>query len=277
MDKKSATPALNDTIALSKMLKSEWEHSNHNLEKIEKHLSQLKLHLTKLQFLPIELGEQISKQELIVARDVLEIGAFFSIETKNIPAFERYMAQLKCYYFDYSSDLTESTFKYQLLGLNLLCLLSQNRVSEFHTELELLPMKEIQNNVYIRHPVSLEQYLMEGSYNKIFLSKGNVPSKYYTFFIDILLDTIREDIARCIELAYDQISESEALRLLFFDAKDKTGLVQYAQRRRWTLNDKHAYTFGHGKNRNDGSVIKIPAQKIALQMLEYARELEMIV
>ena len=118
---------------------------------------------------------------------------------------------------------------------------------------------------------------MEGSYNKIFLSKGNVPSKYYTFFIDILLDTIREDIARCIELAYDQISESEALRLLFFDAKDKTGLVQYAQRRRWTLNDKHAYTFGHGKNRNDGSVIKIPAQKIALQMLEYARELEMIV
>lgn len=138
-------------------------------------------------------------------------------------------------------------------------------------------MKEIQNNVYIRHPVSLEQYLMEGSYNKIFLSKGNVPSKYYTFFIDILLDTIREDIAGCIEMAYDRISESEALRLLFFDAKDKAGLVQYAQRRRWTLNQKREYTFGHGKNRNDGAVAKIPAQKIAVQMLEYARELEMIV
>ncbi|OTF78819.1 hypothetical protein BLA29_000138 [Euroglyphus maynei] len=89
MDSKSA-PALNDTIALSKMLKSEWERPNHSLEKIENFLSKLKLHLTKLQFLPIELGEQISKQELIVARDVLEIGAFFSIETKNIPAFERY-------------------------------------------------------------------------------------------------------------------------------------------------------------------------------------------
>ncbi|KAH7640122.1 regulatory particle non-ATPase 12 [Dermatophagoides farinae] len=276
MNKKPA-PALNDTVALSKMLQSEWERSNHNMEKIESYLSKLKLYLTKLQFLPIELGEQISKQELVVARDILEIGAFFSIETKNIPAFERYMAQLKCYYFDYSTDLTESTFKYQLLGLNLLCLLSQNRVSEFHTELELLPMKEIQNNVYIRHPVSLEQYLMEGSYNKIFLSKGNVPSKYYTFFIDILLDTIREDIAGCIEMAYDRISESEALRLLFFDAKDKAGLVQYAQRRRWTLNQKREYTFGHGKNRNDGAVAKIPAQKIAVQMLEYARELEMIV
>lgn len=100
MNKKPA-PALNDTVALSKMLQSEWERSNHNMEKIESYLSKLKLYLTKLQFLPIELGEQISKQELVVARDILEIGAFFSIETKNIPAFERYMAQLKCYYFDY--------------------------------------------------------------------------------------------------------------------------------------------------------------------------------
>lgn len=46
---------------------------------------------------------------------------------------------------------------HQLLGLNLLFLLSQNRVSEFHTELERLTAKDIQTNVYIRHPVSLEQ------------------------------------------------------------------------------------------------------------------------
>ena len=138
-------------------------------------------------------------------------------------------------------------------------------------------MKEIQNNVYIRHPVSLEQYLMEGSYNKIFLSKDNVPSKYYTFFIDILLDTIRKDIAGCIELAYDRISESEASRLLFFDAKMQSGLANYAQNRKWSLNSKHEYTFNHGKDRNELGATKIPAQKIALQMLEYARQLEMIV
>lgn len=35
------------------------------------------------------------------------------------------------------------------------------------------------------------QYLMEGSYNKVFLAKGNIPAASYTFFIDILLDTIR--------------------------------------------------------------------------------------
>lgn len=53
--------------------------------------------------------------------------------------------------------MPESAYKHQLLGLNLLFLLSQNRVAEFHTELERLPAKDIQTNVYIKHPVSLEQ------------------------------------------------------------------------------------------------------------------------
>jgi len=54
-------------------------------------------------------------------------------------------------------QLPESAYMHQLLGLNLLFLLSQNRVAEFHTELERLPAKDIQTNVYIKHPVSLEQ------------------------------------------------------------------------------------------------------------------------
>lgn len=54
-------------------------------------------------------------------------------------------------------ELPESAYKHQLLGLNLLFLLSQNRVAEFHTELERLPARDIQSNVYIKHPVSLEQ------------------------------------------------------------------------------------------------------------------------
>lgn len=55
---------------------------------------------------------------------------------------------------------------HQLLGLNLLFLLSQNRVSEFHTELERLSARDIQTNVYIRHPVSLEQVLQFNSRQK---------------------------------------------------------------------------------------------------------------
>lgn len=56
---------------------------------------------------------------------------------------------------------------YELLGLDLLCLLAQNKVGEFHTALEHLPPSIVSDNIYIKHPVALEQYLMEGSYNKV--------------------------------------------------------------------------------------------------------------
>merc|ERR1712013_865455 len=109
-------------------------------------------------------------KELLLSRDTLEIGAQYAVMQEDIPGFERYMAQLQTYYHDHQGDLPDSPFQYQLLGLNLLCLLSQNRVAEFHTELERLPAHEVQSNVYIKHPVSLEQYIMEGSYNKVILT-----------------------------------------------------------------------------------------------------------
>lgn len=118
-----------------------------------------------------------------------------------------------------SNEIGESEKKYQLLGLLLLFLLSQNRVSEFHTELELLPQEMIHSNEFIRHPLALEQYLMEGSYNKIFLAKGNVPSPNYNVFMDILLDTVRGEIAACLESSYDKISLKEAARRLNFKSE----------------------------------------------------------
>lgn len=75
------------------------------------------------------------------------------------------------------NEIGESNNKYKLLGLNLLFLLSQNRVSEFHTELELLPQEIIHQNEFIRQPLALEQYLMEGSYNKIFGAKVNATTE----------------------------------------------------------------------------------------------------
>ena len=61
-----------------------------------------------------------------------------------------------------------------------------------------LPCSEL-SNIYIKHPVSLEQYIMEGSYNKVLSLKGNVPAESYNYFFDILLNTVREEIASCVE------------------------------------------------------------------------------
>ncbi|TEA42728.1 hypothetical protein DBR06_SOUSAS1610251 [Sousa chinensis] len=263
---------LQAAAGMYEQLKGEWNRKSPNLSKCGEELGRLKLVLLELNFLPTT-GTKLTKQQLILARDILEIGAQWSILRKDIPSFERYMAQLKCYYFDYKEQLPESAYMHQLLGLNLLFLLSQNRVAEFHTELERLPAKDIQTNVYIKHPVSLEQYLMEGSYNKVFLAKGNIPAESYTFFIDILLDTIRDEIAGCIEKAYEKILFTEATRILFFNTPKK--MTDYAKKRGWVLGLNNYYSFASQQQKPEDTTI--PSTELAKQVIEYARQLEMIV
>ena len=41
-------------------------------------------------------------QELNVSRDTLEIGAQYSVAKQDTQAFQRYMAQLQSYYYDYA-------------------------------------------------------------------------------------------------------------------------------------------------------------------------------
>lgn len=91
--------AVNDAAALYDLLKKEWNQKSPNLDKCGQLLNRLKVSLTELSFLPT--NESVTKKELILSRDVLEIGALYSVAKREIPPFERYMAQLKCYYFDY--------------------------------------------------------------------------------------------------------------------------------------------------------------------------------
>ncbi|KAG7217622.1 hypothetical protein INR49_021310 [Caranx melampygus] len=232
--------ALKETAGLYETLKAEWNKKNPNLSRCGELLSKLKISLLELNFLPTT-GSALTKQQLILARDVLEIGALWSILKKDIPSFERYMAQLKCYYFDYKDELPEAAYMHQLLGLNLLFLLSQNRVSEFHTELERLSARDIQTNVYIRHPVSLEQ--------------------------------VFDEIAGCIEKAYEQIQFSEATRVLFFSSPKK--MTEYAKKRGWSLSQDGYYSFTSQQQRTEE--VTIPSTELAQQVIEYARQLEMIV
>jgi 26S proteasome regulatory subunit N12 len=44
---------------------------------------------------------------------------------------------------------------YPLIGLNLLRLLSQNRLSDFHTSLETIDPEQLQTNQYIKQAVDL--------------------------------------------------------------------------------------------------------------------------
>ncbi|NXR42007.1 PSMD8 ATPase, partial [Zosterops hypoxanthus] len=108
------------------------------------------------------------------------------------------------------------------------------------------------------------QYLMEGSYNKVFLAKGNIPAESYTFFIDILLDTIA---------AYERILFPEAARILFFSSPRK--MTDYAKKRGWVLGPSNYYSFGGRQQKAEDP--PIPSTELATQVIEYARQLEMIV
>lgn len=263
---------LKDAVTVYQTLKKDFSKKSPSLDKCDQHMKKLKVALTGLSFLPSNHSPS-SVQENVLARDVLEIGAQLSIMKRDIPSFERYMSQLKCYYLDYNTDqVPESPYKQQLLGLNLLCLLAQNRVAEFHTELERLSTTEVLDNVYIKHPVAMEQYLMEGNYNKLFLAKGNVPAESYNFFIDILLDTIRDEIANCMEKSYARISHQEALRMLYFE--DPSQLKEYALKREWNL-EGDSFHFNTGKENEE--TVALPSIDLAAQVINYARELEMII
>ncbi len=142
----------------------------------------------------------------------------------------------------------------------------------------------------------MEQYLMEGSFHKVFLSKGNVPSERYNYFIDILLDATRyvrilhalwnrrDEVASCIEAAYEELSVSEATKTLFFSKAEQmkayakqvsryiiifTHLIQ----RNWSqVGNK--YVFAKPDKHTESA---LPATDLARILLDYTRELDQII
>lgn len=267
-----ASADMENAVATLQRLDNAW-HSK-DMVTVGQLLPQMKILLLNLSFLP--LGGEVStldSRELLLARNTLEIGALWSLENREIPSFQRYVSQLKCYYFDFASLLPESGYKFQILGLNLLSLLAQNRLGEFHTELELLPVDELRN-VYIKYPVSLEQFLMEGSFHKVFLSKGNVPAENYSYFIDILISTIRDEIASCAEKAYTKVSITEAAKLLMVDSQEE--LVSYASQRNWQQ-DMNGEFFIFDPEKKQEELHFVKNTMLICQALGYARELEKIV
>ncbi|CAO3694657.1 unnamed protein product [Rhizopus stolonifer] len=178
-----------------------------NLQNVGQLLMQAKIQLIETgAFTPI--AGKTDTNAMIAARDILEMGAYYSVRVKDIASFERYIAQLSTYYHDLLPILPPSQQMYPLIGLNLLRLLSQNKLSEFHTTLEGIQHDELQLNPFIKQAVDLgkkktlglnrifmqfflEQFLMEGSYNKVWSAKSTVKGEEFMFFYDILMNTTR--------------------------------------------------------------------------------------
>ncbi|CAJ1456188.1 unnamed protein product, partial [Effrenium voratum] len=157
-----------------------------DLEKCEELLAQLKLLLFSGSAALLSGGGQ---QEQLLVRETLELACFLSIRKRDLEAFERHVSLLKMLY-DRQKDLPPSDQKYPILGLSLLNLLANDRIGEFHTELELIPVDEAEN-MYIKQPVQLERYLMEGNYAKVLEAQKDVPKMYYAFLMEKLIECVR--------------------------------------------------------------------------------------
>eukprot|EP00811_Abedinium_folium_P000660 NODE_10604_length_1340_cov_6.089860.p2 GENE.NODE_10604_length_1340_cov_6.089860~~NODE_10604_length_1340_cov_6.089860.p2 ORF type:complete len:330 (+),score=121.46 NODE_10604_length_1340_cov_6.089860:139-990(+) len=199
-------------------LNTAFEATPSDLAKCEKVVAQLKLVIFS------ESPETPEKKAL--ARKALELAALVSVRKKDNAGFERHVAQLKPCYNDQGLMSAASPLQYPVLGLYLLHLLAADRIGEFHTELELIPIDEHENK-FIKYPIELERYLMEGNYAKVLSKSKDVPQEDYRCFLERLLETVRLKVGASMERSYTCLPAEEAVKMLIL--KDLAELQHFAK------------------------------------------------
>ncbi|VVT43686.1 uncharacterized protein SAPINGB_P000099 [Magnusiomyces paraingens] len=231
--------------------------NNSQYEVAGKLLPQIKLELAKHGLL-VPKKNLSNVSDLLITRDILEKGIFTSIYLRNEDEFSRLISQIHPFFYNttYRSPsgqpalLPPSDNQYKIMALYLLLLLAKNKIAEFHTELETLstlrpdgataaataaspaaPIEEIlESNTYLRYPVLLERWLMEGSYHKVWKAitdSSQVPAPEFSILGESLLYTVRDEIARSAECAYVSLPIDNARHLLYLDSDDE--LIEFAQ------------------------------------------------
>eukprot|EP00993_Chasmostoma_nieuportense_P003092 NODE_3837_length_888_cov_61.806833_g3684_i0.p1 GENE.NODE_3837_length_888_cov_61.806833_g3684_i0~~NODE_3837_length_888_cov_61.806833_g3684_i0.p1 ORF type:complete len:275 (-),score=101.19 NODE_3837_length_888_cov_61.806833_g3684_i0:62-853(-) len=232
-------------------------------------LTQLKLLFIQFPtFLPGNTDSSTREKEVIVARQTLEYAVLLNSKQNNLEAFERNMAHLKSLYDDFG-NVMPSERRWLLTGLNLYRLLAQNRTIEFHTQLELI---EDHDNMYIRDVIQLERFLMEGSYHKLLQARSKVPSNEYIVFLEMLIDTVRAEIAACSCKAYAELSLKGATQLLMFDSEQQT--AEWGAKQSGWQHQGQKFTF---ERQTEAQARALPFHDIIVSQLGYAHEMERIV
>ncbi|WVO12818.1 hypothetical protein L204_100426 [Cryptococcus depauperatus] len=180
-------------------------YDSENSEKVASLLTKLKLELAQsgLYFAP----PTANPRDLVAARSILEIGAFQSLRQGDLKSYARYNFALQPFYDNLKDLMPPSPNRPVTLGLHLLGLLSENLLTEFHTLLETLKPEDL-NDSFIRLPIDLERWLMEGAYNKVYRAKDRVPRVEFGFLLERLMGTVRGQIASTIESSYPSLPPS---------------------------------------------------------------------
>ena len=198
------------------------------------------------------------------------MGILLTVAAGDLDAFARNFAQLQPHY---GLPSMSSPRKCHILGLNLMFLLVENRLSEFHAEMELLSEREA-SDPFVSFPITLERQLMVGSYDEVLKAHLRIPDPSYEFFMDNLLQTVRDSIADCMEVSYKTMKLSDAATMMKFSSIQD--LMEYVQEARddWIV-EGDVLCFQPpptGRKASD-----IPSMELISQSLTYATELERII
>ncbi|KAF1848535.1 uncharacterized protein K460DRAFT_375387 [Cucurbitaria berberidis CBS 394.84] len=254
---------------------------SHNYQQSTSLLSKAKIALLNLNALIPQ--EKSPRKHLQLARETLELGAIISIRLKDTVSFTRYFQQLQPFYSLPESVLPkDGSHASKVTGLYLLLLLSDGDYAGFHTLLETLEVAaaqagiKLEDDQCIQYPIRLEQALMEGSYDKVWgeTKREKVPSEEFGLFSEILIGTIRKEIASCSERAYPSIPISDAKSLLFLDSEGS--VVNFAKESGWVVRDGRIY-FPQQEDDYLSKDILVTSDQVIENTLGYARELETIV
>ena len=90
--------------------------------------------------------------------------------------------------------------------------------------------------------------------------------------MDILMDTVRKEIADCAEKAYKQLKVSDAQKLLFLDHPNAVSL--YASQRKWNVVGN---VIEFNRSANVSGNYADNANEVIARTLSYAKELERII
>jgi 26S proteasome regulatory subunit N12 len=229
-----------------------------NQEEAKTLLNQVKLAL---------LTQPLDVNERAQAVAALEIGVLLAIQAEDLDLFGRTVALIQPYY---SKDGPTTPRRLLVIGLHLMHLLVENRLSEFHSQLELLTEEEAATP-FISFPVGLERQLMVGIYDEILAVTA--PDASYQIFLDLTVQTVRDAIADCMEVSYESLTTKQAAEIMKFDSTQE--LVEYVQESRddWILQGD-VLTFQPVAS---SGAQDIPSMEWIEQSLTYATEMERIV
>lgn len=205
--------ALNHT----QMIKSQIDNYK-QLKTIEEQvaaLKKLKIHIFQFNTLPPSKQKPIM-EEYVIAREINELEMELALKQKDEKGFELGYLKAKQFYFDSKNIIPSKSEKMiYYIGLYLLHLLSNNRTTDFSTEIELIDIKDL-TNPYIKVSRDLEQSIMEGNYKHLFQMK-NSNDQFYNYYLGKFDDAIRFQIARSAEKSYDSLRASDAITLLMLN------------------------------------------------------------